>query len=111
MPGKRGAVKRTPVIGADLGTPAEGDQAAARWHCTPGPVGEQLKARLLRILHQETASHPLQPLEAKHTDSFLRYGSCLAELPITSVAIAVQRKSLTAGCHFKITLAWGSCAI
>ena len=42
---------RTPVIRADLGTPAERDQAAARRHCTPGAIGKQLEARLLRVLH------------------------------------------------------------
>ena len=77
----RGVV-RTPVVGADLGTPAKRDQTAACRHCTPGAIGEQLEARLLRVLHQEARSHPLQPLKAEQTGSPYVYGAYAAELPV-----------------------------
>ena len=39
-----------PVIGADLRTPAKGDEAAARRHRLPGTINEQLQPSLQGVL-------------------------------------------------------------
>ena len=106
---QRGAVECTPVVGADLGTPAKCDQAAACWHCMPGAVGEQLEARLLRVLHQRLHHIPCSQSRQNRRESPPCTRRIWLSYLTTILLVALQTISLPADCE--ITLAWGSCAV
>ena len=93
--------ERTPVIGADLGAPAEGNQAAARRHCAPGTAGEQLKARLLRVLHRDATSHHMQLQAEGHRQKHIRL--CYQSTILIS---SITYKSLVGYCYFESAPAW-----
>lgn len=44
------SIRSGPVIGADLRTPAEGDEAAAGRYRLPGPIDEELQPSLQGVL-------------------------------------------------------------